>query len=246
VGHRAEVDLDECPQFAVLLVQEPKRRVGGERPFACPVLESLSRFALPLIPEPLEPSGPRVGDDGDVQFGQRAGVREKDRVWLLALTATRYGLAAHQTVSASCRPVIVRCRALLTVGATATRQAEVVQAARAIAQRPLGDLGEQPPELILAHHAMRAQHVEQPLVDLGQRAGRRGGGETTRALRDRAGMTQEQLAGLLQMDATYISRIERGRRGVQWLTVQRFLRALGADLRQLAEAIDEQDRTPKR
>jgi hypothetical protein len=33
---------------------------------------------------------------------------------------------------------------------------------------------------------------------------------------------------------------------VQWLTVQRFLRALGADLRQLAEAIDEQDQTPKR
>ena len=71
-------------------------------------------------------------------------------------------------------------------------------------------------------------------------------GRALRALRDRAGMTQEQLAALLRMDATYISRIERGRRGVQWLTVQRFLRALGADLPQLAEAIDEQDQTPKR
>jgi hypothetical protein len=54
-----------------------------------------------------------------------------------------------------------------------------VQAACAVAQRPLRDLGEQPTKLILAHHAMRAQHVEQPLVDLGQRTGRRGGGRTT-------------------------------------------------------------------
>lgn len=62
-------------------------------------------------------------------------------------------------------------------------------------------------------------------------------GRALRILRDRAGVTQEQLAALLEMDATYISRIERGRRGVQWLTVQRFLRALDADLHQLADAI---------
>jgi transcriptional regulator with XRE-family HTH domain len=59
-------------------------------------------------------------------------------------------------------------------------------------------------------------------------------------------MTQEQLAALLRMDATYISSIERGRRGVQWLTVQRFLRALGVDLHQLANAMDEQNQTPER
>lgn len=41
------------------------------------------------------------------------------------------------------------------------------------------------------------------------------------------------------MDATYISRIKRGRRGVQWRTVQRFLLALDADLHQLADAIAE-------
>jgi transcriptional regulator with XRE-family HTH domain len=64
-------------------------------------------------------------------------------------------------------------------------------------------------------------------------------GRALRSLRDRAGITQEQLAALLEMDATYISRIERGRRGVQWLTVQRFLRALDSDLHQLANAITE-------
>ena len=64
-------------------------------------------------------------------------------------------------------------------------------------------------------------------------------GRALRALRDRAGLTQEQLADRLQMDATYVSRIERGRRGVQWLTVQRFLRALDASLGDLAAVIDE-------
>jgi transcriptional regulator with XRE-family HTH domain len=67
-------------------------------------------------------------------------------------------------------------------------------------------------------------------------------GGALRRLRDTAGITQEELAERLQMDPTYISRIERGRRGVQWLTVQRFLRALNADLHQLAEAIDQQER----
>jgi transcriptional regulator with XRE-family HTH domain len=73
-------------------------------------------------------------------------------------------------------------------------------------------------------------------------------GRALRVLRDQAGITQEQLATRLRMDATYISRIERGRRGVQWLTVQRFLRALDADLHQLADAIAEaekQDDPPK-
>jgi DNA-binding XRE family transcriptional regulator len=65
-------------------------------------------------------------------------------------------------------------------------------------------------------------------------------GRALRALRDHAGITQEELASRLGMDATYISRIERGRRGVQWLTVQRFLQALGASLHQLADAIDKQ------
>lgn len=68
-------------------------------------------------------------------------------------------------------------------------------------------------------------------------------GRALRTLRDRAEVTQEQLAARLQMDPTYISRIERGRRGVQWLTVQRFLRALDASLGDLAAVIEESSRT---
>jgi ribosome-binding protein aMBF1 (putative translation factor) len=67
-------------------------------------------------------------------------------------------------------------------------------------------------------------------------------GGALRRLRVARGITQEELAALVGMDSTYISRIERGRRGVQWLTVQRLLRALGADLHQLADAIEQQER----
>ncbi len=71
-------------------------------------------------------------------------------------------------------------------------------------------------------------------------------GRALRALRDQAGITQEELAVRLQMDPTYISRIERGRRGVQWLTVQRFLHALDTDLHQLADALDVQEHSTKK
>ncbi len=70
-------------------------------------------------------------------------------------------------------------------------------------------------------------------------------GRALRILRDHAGLTQEELASRLGIDPTYVSRIERGRRGVQWLTVQRFLQALGADLHQLADAIEQQGRATK-
>jgi transcriptional regulator with XRE-family HTH domain len=69
-------------------------------------------------------------------------------------------------------------------------------------------------------------------------------GGALRRLRVARGITQEELAARVRMDPTYISRIERGRRGVQWLTVQRFLRALSADLHQLADAIEQQQREP--
>jgi transcriptional regulator with XRE-family HTH domain len=67
-------------------------------------------------------------------------------------------------------------------------------------------------------------------------------GRALRELRIQAGLTQEQLAERLDMHAAYVSRLERGHRGAQWLTVQRFLTALGADLHQLANAIDDAER----
>lgn len=63
-------------------------------------------------------------------------------------------------------------------------------------------------------------------------------GRALRELRDRAGLTQEALASRVDVGATYISQVENGHRGVRWHTLLRFLRALDADLRQLADAID--------
>jgi len=55
------------------------------------------------------------------------------------------------------------------------------------------------------------------------------------------GLTQEQLAGRLGVDPTYVSRVECGRQGVCWYTVIRFLAALEATQHQLADALDTND-----
>ena len=63
-------------------------------------------------------------------------------------------------------------------------------------------------------------------------------GRALRELRDRAEITQGELAARMGIDLTYISRIERGKRGVRWHTVLRFLTALDSDLHELASAVD--------
>ena len=62
-------------------------------------------------------------------------------------------------------------------------------------------------------------------------------GRALQALRDQAGVTQEEMAVRLGIHSTYVSQVERGRRGVRWHTVLRFLDALGSNLHQLADAI---------
>jgi transcriptional regulator with XRE-family HTH domain len=60
-------------------------------------------------------------------------------------------------------------------------------------------------------------------------------GATLRALRERASLTQEQFCDRTGMDATYLSQLENGHRGIRWATVMRLLRALDLDLTDLAE-----------
>lgn len=60
-------------------------------------------------------------------------------------------------------------------------------------------------------------------------------GRAIRALRERAGLTQEEFGALVGTDATYLSQLENGHRGIRWATVMRLLRALDTDLAQLAK-----------
>jgi transcriptional regulator with XRE-family HTH domain len=60
-------------------------------------------------------------------------------------------------------------------------------------------------------------------------------GLTLRALRERAALTQEELGARVRMDATYLSQLENGHRGIRWATVMRLLRALDLDLTDLAD-----------
>ncbi len=64
-------------------------------------------------------------------------------------------------------------------------------------------------------------------------------GRGLRRLRERAGLTQEEMAARAGTSDTYISLLENGHRGVRWSTVTRLLRTLDADLRQLVDAIEE-------
>jgi transcriptional regulator with XRE-family HTH domain len=67
-------------------------------------------------------------------------------------------------------------------------------------------------------------------------------GRALRQLRQRRGLSQEQLGERVGIHAGYISRIERGHRGIQWLTLRRFLVALETDLRDFAVALEREER----
>lgn len=64
-------------------------------------------------------------------------------------------------------------------------------------------------------------------------------GRALRELRDRAGITQGDLAARIGIDLTYVSHVERGKRGVRWHTAMRFLRALDVSLGDLAAAVEK-------
>jgi transcriptional regulator with XRE-family HTH domain len=63
-------------------------------------------------------------------------------------------------------------------------------------------------------------------------------GRALRELRKQAGLTQKEMGARAGVRDTYISEVESGRRSVRWITVTRFLRVLGADLRQLVGALE--------
>jgi transcriptional regulator with XRE-family HTH domain len=63
-------------------------------------------------------------------------------------------------------------------------------------------------------------------------------GRALRGLRERAGLTQEQLAHRIEMSFQYVSDVENGHRGLRWETVERFLVGLNATLHELADELD--------
>lgn len=63
-------------------------------------------------------------------------------------------------------------------------------------------------------------------------------GKRVRELRLQAGLSQEKLAELADLDRTYISGIERGVRNVSLLNIVEIARALGITASQLLKGID--------
>lgn len=63
-------------------------------------------------------------------------------------------------------------------------------------------------------------------------------GRALRTLREQKGLTQKNVAERAGTSDAYISHAETGRLDVRWHTLRRLLRAIDADVRQLADAID--------
>jgi transcriptional regulator with XRE-family HTH domain len=64
-------------------------------------------------------------------------------------------------------------------------------------------------------------------------------GRALRTLRERAGITQGELAARVRTTDTYVSLVENGHRGLRWHTAMRFLRALNASLAELAVEVEK-------
>jgi transcriptional regulator with XRE-family HTH domain len=71
-------------------------------------------------------------------------------------------------------------------------------------------------------------------------------GRALRALRNEAELTQEQLAGRLKVDPTFVGRLERGQRGAHWRTIRRILAALDTGVDQFASAVERAERDAQR
>jgi transcriptional regulator with XRE-family HTH domain len=70
-------------------------------------------------------------------------------------------------------------------------------------------------------------------------------GQALRSLRKRAGMTQEQVAERLGVDATFVGRLERGQRGAHWRTIRRILAAVDSSVSDFANEIDTAERATR-
>jgi transcriptional regulator with XRE-family HTH domain len=66
-------------------------------------------------------------------------------------------------------------------------------------------------------------------------------GQVLRALRVERKMSQEQLAIVVGIHPTYISRIEAGRRNISWEAMKRISQALELPVWQLVQRIEEME-----
>ncbi len=71
-------------------------------------------------------------------------------------------------------------------------------------------------------------------------------GRALRELRLRAGLTQKELASRGATNATYISLVENGHRGLRWHTIMRLVRAMNTSAGELGAEVDEQERLARR
>lgn len=58
-------------------------------------------------------------------------------------------------------------------------------------------------------------------------------GKRLRQIREQVGVSQEKLAAMAKLHRTYVSSVERGKRNISLLNIERLASALGVSLRKL-------------
>jgi transcriptional regulator with XRE-family HTH domain len=58
-------------------------------------------------------------------------------------------------------------------------------------------------------------------------------GQKLRKIRERVGVSQEKLAELAKLHRTYVSSVERGKRNISLVNIERLAQALGVSLKEL-------------
>jgi hypothetical protein len=168
VGHRPHVELDEAEERSAPLVGDLDEDVGGDRPLLPPVVE-----LLPCLPLTLEAPQGEAGRQGrlerHVYLAEPGGMGEEERVGLATLPATGRRPAGDDRLALAGRPEVVRRRAAFAVGAAAAGEPLLGEPLASVAQgpgcRPRIDLG----ELVLRHHTVGGQEVEDVEVEVGER-----------------------------------------------------------------------------
>jgi transcriptional regulator with XRE-family HTH domain len=61
-------------------------------------------------------------------------------------------------------------------------------------------------------------------------------GKRLRQLREKVGVSQEKLAEMAHLHRTYVSSVERGKRNISLVNIERLAHALGVSLRELMPA----------
>jgi len=135
-----------------------------------PVFELLPGLAL-AREAPQGEAGRQGRLEGDVDLAEPGGMGEEEGVGLATLAAAGRRPAGDDRLALTGGPEMVRGRAAFAVGAAAAGEPELRQPVAPVAERPRGRLRVDLGELVLGHHPVGGEEVQDVKIEVGKRWG---------------------------------------------------------------------------